>query len=72
LEERMGVRVRAICGHCREERELKEGDLNDEELKIEKLIRETNEKEIHGVSAGNRRFDSIKYITSSHCKAWTT
>jgi hypothetical protein len=46
LEERMGVRVRAICGHCREERELKEGDLNDEELKIEKLIRETNEKEL--------------------------
>ena len=46
LEERMGVRVRAICGRCREERELKEGDLNDEELKIEKLIRETNEKEL--------------------------
>jgi hypothetical protein len=22
---RMGVRVRAICGHCHEERELKEG-----------------------------------------------
>ncbi len=29
--------VRVICGHCREERELKEGDLNDEELKFEKF-----------------------------------
>ena len=46
LEGRIGVRVRAICGHYREERELKEGNLNDEELKIEKLIRETNEKEL--------------------------
>lgn len=46
LEERMGVRVQAICGHCREERELKEEDLNDEELEIEKLIHETNEKEL--------------------------
>jgi hypothetical protein len=46
LEERMGVQVRAICGHCREERELKEGDLNDEELSVEKLIRETNEEEL--------------------------
>ena len=35
-----------LCSHCREERELKEGDLNNEELKIEKLIRETNEKEL--------------------------
>jgi hypothetical protein len=43
LEERMGVQVRAICGHCRQERELKEGDLNDEELSVEKLILETNE-----------------------------
>ena len=46
LEERMGVQVRAIYGHCREERELEEGDLNDGELKIEKLIRELNEKEL--------------------------
>jgi hypothetical protein len=46
LEERMGVQVRAICGHYREECELKEGDLNDEELRVEKLIRETNEKEL--------------------------
>lgn len=46
LEERMGVQVRAICGYYREERKLKEGDLNDEELSIEKLIRETNEKEL--------------------------
>jgi hypothetical protein len=57
------VQVRAICGYCREDRELKERDLSDDELKIEKLIRETNEKgaDIHGVSAGNRRFDSIKH-----------
>jgi len=41
LEARMSVQVRVICGHCREERESKEGDLNDE-----KLIRETNEKEL--------------------------
>ncbi|RDL36559.1 Uncharacterized protein BP5553_05911 [Venustampulla echinocandica] len=46
LEERMGIRVRAICGHRREERELKEGDLNDKELEFEKLIREMNEKEL--------------------------
>jgi hypothetical protein len=46
LDERMGVRVQAICGHCREERELREGDLNDEELEDEKFIREMNEKEL--------------------------
>ena len=46
LEERVGVQMRAICGHCREERELKEGGLNDEELSFEKLIRGTNEKEL--------------------------
>jgi len=46
LEERMGVRVRAICGYRREERKLEERDLNDEELKFEKLIREMNEKEL--------------------------
>ena len=40
------MQVRAICGYYREERELKEGDLNDEELSIEKLIRETNEEEL--------------------------
>ena len=40
------VRVRAICGHCREERELREGNLNDEELENEKFIREMNEKEL--------------------------
>ena len=42
--ERIGMRVRAICGHCLEEAELKEGDLNDEELENEKFIREINEK----------------------------
>jgi hypothetical protein len=44
LEGRIGVRVRAICGHCREERELGERELNDEELEDEKFIREMNEK----------------------------
>ena len=44
--ERIGMRVRAICGHCREEAELKEGDLNDEELENEKFIREIYEKEL--------------------------
>ncbi|KIN06928.1 hypothetical protein OIDMADRAFT_46844 [Oidiodendron maius Zn] len=37
LEERMGVRVRAICGHCREEPELKEGDLIYEEWNKKEL-----------------------------------
>jgi hypothetical protein len=46
LDERMGLRVRAICGHCCEERELREGDLNDEELENEKFIRELNKKEL--------------------------
>ncbi|TAQ88737.1 hypothetical protein B7494_g2908 [Chlorociboria aeruginascens] len=44
--ERIGMRVRAICGHCHEEAELKEGDLNDEELENKKFIREINEKEL--------------------------
>ena len=38
--------MQAIYGYCRKERELKEGNLNDEELEIEKLIREMNEKEL--------------------------
>lgn len=38
LEERMGVRVRAIRGHCREECELKRGDLNAEELKMQRFM----------------------------------
>jgi hypothetical protein len=33
-------------GHYCEERELREGDLNDEELENEKFIREMNEKEL--------------------------
>jgi hypothetical protein len=45
LDERMGVRVRAICGHCLEERERK-GDFNDEELEEETFIREITEKEL--------------------------
>jgi hypothetical protein len=35
-----------LCGHYREERELRGGDMNDEELKDENFIRETNEKEL--------------------------
>jgi hypothetical protein len=46
LDERMGVWVQAICGHYREERELREGDLNNKELEDEKFIREMNEKEL--------------------------
>ena len=46
LEERMSVQVRAICGHSREERELEEGDLDDEELSVQKPIREMNEEEL--------------------------
>lgn len=45
LEERMGVRVRATCGHCREERELRDGNLNNEGLEDKKFIREINERE---------------------------
>lgn len=40
------MRVRAICGHSREEPELKEGDLNDEGLEFEKLMDEMNENEL--------------------------
>jgi hypothetical protein len=36
-----------VSTHSRiEERELREGDLNDEELEHEKFIREMNEKEL--------------------------
>jgi hypothetical protein len=42
----MSVQVRAICGHSREERELEEGDLDDEELSVQKPIREMNEEEL--------------------------
>ena len=50
----MGVQVRAICGYCREERELKKGDLNDEELSVEKLRRETNEEELQSCRHSGR------------------
>lgn len=46
LEGRIGVRVRAIRGHCREERELGEKELNDEESEDKKFIREINEKKL--------------------------
>ncbi|TVY91793.1 hypothetical protein LAWI1_G002175 [Lachnellula willkommii] len=50
LEERMHVWVQAICGHCREEDELKKGNLNAEELaeelRSQKLDREINEREL--------------------------
>ena len=38
--------MRAICGHYREERKLNKEDLNNKELSIKKLIRETNKKEL--------------------------
>ena len=40
------VRVRAIRGHCRKERELGEKELNDEESEDKKFIREINEKKL--------------------------
>lgn len=46
LERRMGMRVRAIYGHCCEENELRVGDPNDEELEDTKLTREYNEEEL--------------------------
>jgi hypothetical protein len=46
LEKRMGVRVRALCGHYREEREPQVENLNDEELEDERYVREQNEREL--------------------------
>jgi hypothetical protein len=46
LETRMGVRVKAFCGHSREERESKAGDLNDEELEDERFLRKENKREL--------------------------
>ena len=46
LERKTGVRVRAICGHCLEEREEREEDLNKEELENEKFTRELNEEQL--------------------------
>lgn len=47
LEERMGVRVRATWGYYPKKLQLKEGDLNDEELRMENLwIRESDEAEL--------------------------
>jgi hypothetical protein len=43
LEKRMGVRVKALCGHCCEEREPKAGNLTDEELEDKRYVRERNE-----------------------------
>ncbi|KAF2241529.1 hypothetical protein BU26DRAFT_172565 [Trematosphaeria pertusa] len=46
LEERMGVRVRAICGRSREKREFRARDLNDAELEVEKSIRKMDNREL--------------------------
>jgi hypothetical protein len=46
LEERMGARVLATGGCCCKELELREGELNDEELKNAKYIRKRNEYEL--------------------------
>jgi hypothetical protein len=46
LEKRMGVRVKALCGHCCEERELKAGNLTNEELEDKRYVRERNEREL--------------------------
>lgn len=46
LEERIDVQVQAICGHCSEEGELIEGDLNYERLGAEELIHEANKEEL--------------------------
>lgn len=46
LERRLGMRVRAICGHCREEQELREGDLSIFDLKVKKLKRKMAEKDL--------------------------
>jgi len=40
------MQVQAIYSYCREERKLKEGDLNNKELKIKKLTYKTNKKEL--------------------------
>jgi hypothetical protein len=42
----MGIQVRAICSHYHKKYKLNEGDLNNEELSIKKLIYKTNEKEL--------------------------
>jgi len=42
--ERTVVRLRAIHGHCLEESELNEEDMDDEELENEMFIRQTNER----------------------------
>jgi len=42
----MSVQVQAICNHSCEKHELKKRGLNNEELRVEKLICEMNEKKL--------------------------
>lgn len=42
----MSVQVQAICDHSCEKHELKKRGLNNEELRVEKLICEMNEKKL--------------------------
>ena len=51
--------MRAICGHYREERELREGDLNDEELEHEKFICEMDEKELRTFREDQQRTEGL-------------
>ncbi len=46
LKKRMSVQVQAICNHSCEKHELKKRGLNNEELRVEKLICEMNEKKL--------------------------
>jgi hypothetical protein len=46
LEEKMGVRVWAVCGQGHVERDLSKDYLNDEEMKFERLLREMNQKNL--------------------------
>jgi hypothetical protein len=46
LRERMGAQVVAICAHCREEIELREGELVGEKLEHVKFMRELYKRQI--------------------------
>ncbi|KAL1640178.1 hypothetical protein SLS58_007129 [Diplodia intermedia] len=45
LEEKMGVRVRAICGHCIDEPELRDGHLSNKAVEDQKRVPELSEKQ---------------------------
>jgi hypothetical protein len=46
LRERMGAEVLAVCGHYREEPELREGEQDEEKLKNAKFIHELNKTDM--------------------------